>query len=167
MAQKPFGTKKSFTAQIDEWVGAQEKLLQQIFIAAALRVIEEMQRVGPSKKNPGGAGGHMPVDTGFLRASLVATLNTPSSAVTVPSENVTAVTANVGQVEMIVLAAKLGDSIYAVYTAAYARRMEYGFVGTDALGREFNQSGYGFVRLAAEQWPNLVKEVVAKAKAGM
>lgn len=52
---------------------------------------------------------------------------------------------------------KPGDDVYIGWTAAYARRQNYGFAGTDSLGRTFNQSGYGFAEAAAAKWPAIVK----------
>jgi hypothetical protein len=38
----------------------------------------------------------------------------------------------------------------------YARRLNYGFTGTDSLGRQYNQRGYFFVDLAAQRWQQIV-----------
>lgn len=159
------GGQRSFSASIEAFAKRSLEDIEFIFKEAAQRVIEEMQRVGPSVARPGGgAGGRMPVDLGFLRASLVATLNQPTTGLTVPSSDVQSYRYDEGQVSLVILAARLGDSIYAVYTAAYARRMEYGFTGKDSLGRDYDQGGYGFVRLAAQQWQDIVGAVVREAK---
>lgn len=155
----------SFAAQVDEWCQATEARMLAVFRESAQRVIAEMQKVGPSVRNPGGgAGGNMPVDTGFLRASLMTTLNNPSTEVKFKDSAVGVQVWDEGAVQLVILSAKIGDSVYAVYSAAYARRMEYGFSGTDSLGRTYNQSGYGFVRLAAQKWQTIVQEVVRDAK---
>lgn len=154
----------TFTAQIEQWAGMTQDNIRSVFQESAVRVIEKMQEVGPSVARGGGGAGHMPVDLGFLRASLIASLNTPSNKVATPPSRTGAYSYDEGQVSLIILAAQLGDSIFAVYTAAYARRMEYGFTGTDSLGREYNHEGYGFVRLAAQQWGSIVAEVVKDAK---
>lgn len=39
----------------------------------------------------------------------------------------------------------LGDYLTFAWTMAYARRIEYGFTGTDAAGRTFQQPGWHFV----------------------
>lgn len=44
----------------------------------------------------------------------------------------------------------------------YARRIEYGFSGEDSLGRQFNQSGRGMVRMTVEAAPRLIRETVAR-----
>lgn len=61
--------------------------------------------------------------------------------------------------------AAAGDRILAAYTMEYARRLEYGFVGVDSLGRSYNQAPVGWVRRAAAQWKAVVAESVAEAKA--
>jgi hypothetical protein len=148
---------QSFTAQIDAWATKVEKRLEFVFKEAAQRVIEDMQRVGPSVANPdGGAGGHMPVDTGFLRASLVVSINSIDAGIKVAPKDVWTHTYDESGTTMIILGAKLGDSIFAVYTAAYARRMEYEGAGG---------TGYGFVRLAAQKWQSVVATVVREAQA--
>ena len=67
-----------------------------------------------------------PVKTGFLRNSWQVTIN---------GEPVGGVTG-----------LKLGDIFGYVNTAAYGRRIEFGFVGTDSLGRKYNQAPRAFVR---------------------
>jgi hypothetical protein len=149
-------TQGSFTATIETWVEAVEQRMIAVFRESAQRVIEQMQKVGPSVANPdGGEGGNMPVDTGFLRASLLATLNNPAERVIFRPETVGAFAYSEGQVSLVILAAQIGDTIYAVYTASYARFVEYG-----TNGRE----GYAFVRLAAQNWQQIVDEVVKEAR---
>jgi hypothetical protein len=159
----PYG-QTNFAASVKAWSDLTLVALENIFRESAQRVIEKMQEVGPSKARGGGGTGHMPVDLGFLRASLIATLNNPASGLTTPPSRTGTYAYDEGQVSLIILAAQLGDSIFAVYTAAYARRMEYGFTGTDSLGREYNHEGYGFVRLAAQQWETIVQDVVKEAR---
>jgi hypothetical protein len=149
---------KSFTAEVDEWVKATQGRMLAVFKKSAETVISNMQTTVPS-------GGNLPIDTGFLRKSLLATLNQPSNKVTFKDENVNAYTYNSAQVTMVIVAAKIGDTIYAVYTAAYAARMEYGFSGVDSLGRKYNQVGRGFVRLAAQRWQQVVDQVVQTERA--
>lgn len=113
--------------------------------------------------NPGGAG-NLPVDTGFLRASLLvgpAPLNAP---LTTPPKDGSSATWDPATVSLALTNVELSDVIEARYTAAYARRIEYGFTGTDSLGRTYSQPGRRFVALAAQQWPQIVDAVAAEAK---
>lgn len=95
-----------------------------------------------------------PVDTGFLRASLSATLNEPVYMDGTSGEGTVALST-----------AALDDAIYIGFTMRYARRIEYGFVGADSLGRSYNQQGAGMMRLSAQNWQDHVKRAVAAAKA--
>jgi hypothetical protein len=146
---------QSFTAQIDAWVATTKDRTEAVFKESAQRVVETMQK-------PVAAGGNMPVETGFLRASLRTTLNSPASGSIANPGN--PVQYDDGSVALAINGAELGDTIYAVYTAKYARRSEYGFVGEDSLGRTYNQVGRGFVRLAAQQWPQIVDQVANEAQ---
>ena len=77
----------------------------------------------------------MPVDTGFLRGSLIAQLNGASVG---------------GGSDAYVLAVsgmELGDSIFAGWTANYARHMEYGTSST---------AGNFYMLSAAQQWQAIV-----------
>lgn len=137
-----------FEAQVGAWVAQTEERMLAVFKEAAQRVIEAMQV-------PVASGGNMPVDTGFLRASLLATLNAPSTQVVFRPSDLYTYAFDEGQVSLVIAAARIGDSIFAVYTANYARFQEYGSNG---------RAGRGFVRLAAQQWQQIVSAVVADAQ---
>lgn len=109
------------------------------------------QRVMEIASVPEAQGGRMPVDTGFLVNSVLASTNgMPGSA---------------GQpVALVLLQVQLGGSVYVGWTAAYAMRMEYGFMGQDSLGREYAQVGKAFLRGAVQQWTNIVNEATIAAR---
>lgn len=148
----------SFAAQVDAWAKKVKTRQVAVFRESAQRVISDMQ-------TPEGAGGRMPVDTGFMRASLQATLGTPASGTLKPPLEGAVQAFDAGQVALVIAGAELGDTIYATYGAAYARRLEYGFVGQDSLGRTYNQAGKAFVRSAAQKWGQIVGEVTGELKA--
>ncbi len=135
----------SFAAQVDAWTRETEQRMTAVFRESASDVISEMQK-------PVGAGGNMPVDTGFLRASLQVGVNTPA----VPLNR-----ANPGgsftapAVDLVIAGAELGDTITASYGANYAGHVNYG-----ARGRAPRQ----FVGLAAQKWEQIVNAVVARLK---
>lgn len=149
---------KSFSAQVSEW--ARETKERQIAVRneAAQRVIAIMQ-------TPVGQGGNLPLDTGFLRASLMAAIGSANFEIKPEPASDGPVPYDAGQISLVISNAQLSDQIEAVYTAKYARRMEYGFVGKDSLGRTYNQTGRRFVALAAQQWTRIVSEVATEAKA--
>lgn len=138
---------KSFSAQIDDWVRKTERRTEAVFKESA-------QRVFASALVPVGAGGNMPVDTGFLRASFQATINAPVTGVKHRTGGTTYPVTD--QYALVIAGAKVGDVIYGTFTANYARHVEYGTRG---------RAGRGFVRLAAQRWPTIVNQVVAEAKA--
>jgi hypothetical protein len=83
-----------------------------------------------------------PVKTGFLRNSWHVTIN--------------------GEDAATVSELKLGDIFGFVNTAVYARRVEYGFVGTDSLGRKYNQPPRAFVRDTVARAPVIADETLAR-----
>jgi hypothetical protein len=52
----------------------------------------------------------------------------------------------------------LGQTFYATNNAAYALRIEYGFVGLDSLGRYYNQKGDYNVTTHVAMWPMIVEQ---------
>ncbi len=143
-------TQKSFSASVSDWVRKSEARIEAVFKSSAQDVISEMQEVGPSVANPDSFGtGHMPVDTGFLRASLQAEINqlaTPVMVFRLPGRSEQY---DPSPVALVIAGAALGDKIYATYAAAYAPRME---------------ARYGFVRLAAQNWQQIVTRNAALAR---
>lgn len=145
MARSP-RTTVSFGAQIDDWVRAVEGRMLAVFRDAGQEVFSIAQTTYNS-------GGKLPFKTGFLRNSFVSSLNGST------------VVAGPAAYELSFMAASLGDVVFGGWTAEYARRMEFGFVGTDALGRNYNQSGFGFVENAAAQWQQIVDRHATRLRA--
>lgn len=112
---------------------------------------ESAQAVMEDASTPEGEGGKMPVATGFLRNSAVAsTAGPPDGAGGDPS--------------LVFSGVELGQSVWAGWTASYALRMEHGFYGEDSLGRVYAQSGKGFMRSAAQNWAFTVDRVAKEVK---
>lgn len=140
----------SFSAAVAQWADKVEGAVEAIFKEATQDVVEEMQK-------PIGQGGRMRVDTGFLRASLLA------SSTSMPAINASAkpvaggsYAADFGQIEAVIAGADIGDTLYFGYTASYAGHREYGVNG---------QPADGFVRLAAQNWPLIVDQKASDLKA--
>jgi len=141
--------KTTFVAQVDAWTKKSAKRMTAVFRESAQRVIDTAQTVGPSVASPtGGAGGRMPVDTGFLRASMAVSFTGMPVG---PSHNEggASVTYNGQDVTLVLARATPGQTIYAGWTAVYAPMME---------------ERYGFMRGAAQKWQQIVREVVNEAK---
>lgn len=138
---------KSFAASIKDWRDLTVEKLELVIKQSAQDVMEKAQL-------DKGNGGNMPVDLGNLRnTSFVSGLNGSISA------------KGSGDAYVGVIAGmELGDVFFGGWTAEYAMRMEYGFVGTDSLGRRYNQAGNYFANNAAAQWQSIVAMNAQKAR---
>jgi len=98
----------------------------------------------------------MPIDTGFLRSSLQIALNKEPPSANRPNPNPNArFPYNPTVVTLTIGSAQLGDTVYTSYSASYAPYVEYGTNG---------RPGRAFVRLAAAQWPRIVRNATIRAK---
>lgn len=137
-----------FDAQVDAWVKKSTVRMEAVFKTAAQALIVDMQ-------SPVTRGGNMPVDTGFLRASLKTTLNAP--ALDFKANPGTGLFDwGASEAALTINGAKLGDTVYAVYTANYARHVEYG---------TSSRSGRRFVGQAVDKWQKRVDEAARDARA--
>lgn len=138
----------SFSASVSDWVAKTEKRTEAVYKASVQRVIEAAQV-------PVAAGGNMPVDTGFLRASLVVSLGMDVPAGREKPEAIAAFNYTAMQVDLVINGATINTPITAAWTANYARHVEYGARGRP--GRKFRD-------LAAQRWPSIVAEVSREAQ---
>jgi hypothetical protein len=141
----------SFAAQVSEWAKSEMERSKAVFQTAAQEVANEV-------RTPVAEGGRMPLKTGNLRRSLMA------STADMPRIQEGKTTFSDSGIEMVIAGAELGSTIYLGFQAAYAARTNYGFVGTDSLGRTFNQTGYGFVDAVAQRWPQIVIQAEATVR---
>jgi hypothetical protein len=148
----------SFASQVAEWVEETNKRMIAVFRTSTSMVIEEMQRT----KNQGGLNR---IDLGHHLASLQVGINTPPQEAIKKAPEGAAPPFSIGAVDAVIAGAALGDTIMASYGMAYSLRLEYGFEGTDSLGRKYNQPPYAFVRTAAQRWPQIVQEATELARA--
>jgi hypothetical protein len=140
----------NFSAAVDAWTKKSRARCTAVLRQATQNLIDDAQTVGPSVENPsGGAGGKMPVDTGFLRASMSISLDGMPSGPGRgdPKQSYgyddSAVTLKLAGVEV-------GRTIYAGWCANYAPYVE---------------ERYGFCRSAAQNWQSHVDAAIAEAKA--
>jgi hypothetical protein len=137
--------KLSFGAQIDDWVRATEQRMNAVFRESTRRTISIAQSL-------------VPVDTGFLRASVQASV---SEMPRISSEKSSGGgsrrrrTALPGDVTLAIAGAKIGQTIYVGYTASYAGFVEY---GTSKMAPR------AYVGQAVIQWPQTVNQVVNELK---
>lgn len=136
---------------IEEWAKQTKERIEACHKRSIELLAEEMTRTKPN-------GGRVPIKDGYLYKSLV-----PSQqAMPKTSEEKTEGAADIGAFTVTM---DITKPTYLGYTAIYARRMNYGFVGADSLGRVYNQAGNYFVEGAIAEWPNIVKRAIADVKA--
>lgn len=134
----------NFAAQVDDWVKATDLRMLAVFRESAQRVASI-------------AANGVPVDTGFARASVRASLEEMPQIVTgSKGEEGQTYPADFGQITTVIANAQLGQTVYVGWTASYVLALEYG---------HSKQAPAGFVRLAAAQWQTVVSEVTQEAKA--
>lgn len=142
-----------FSAQVSAAVADSKKLLESVFRESVQDLAQIMNTPGPSVANPTATGGgHMPIDSGFLAASLVATLDDvpPPSREKPPGDEKYVYVP--GPVNLTAAQAKITDTITLAYTANYAR---------------YANHRYRFVDLAVQRWPQIVTANVVKLAAAI
>lgn len=143
----------SFSQSVAAWVRDEAKEnATLIFRTAASYMYEETIR------NRTTGGGVMPHDTGNMGRSLHVQENYIAPVDVVENEY----SDRSGEYEVTIMNVDYGDTLGFGFQAVYAPRQEYGFVGEDSLGRNYNQSGAYFVARAVEMWLDLVKKAEAE-----
>lgn len=101
-----------------------------------------------------------PVDTGFLRNSLKATINgnDASMAVTGTEYNQSSIPESYVAID----SAELGDRINYVYAATYARRLNLGFTGFDSLGRYISQPGRFWIESVGSRYRSIMRAAATR-----
>lgn len=139
----------NFAAAVADWVKKVEGATEAVFKESAQEVVSQMQM-------PRSAGGRMRVDTGFLRASLMASTSAmPSIQPSAKPVDGNSYSPDAGQIEAVIAGADLGQTLYFGYSASYAAAREYGARG---------QAPDAFVRTAAQRWQAIVDSKVAELK---
>jgi hypothetical protein len=131
---------KTFSAQIEEWARKVEGATEAIFKESTRELVSQMQAL-------------VPIDTGFLRASLRAsTTQMPVLSLDNPGGSFRP---DFGQIELVIAAADIGDTIYLGYTANYGAYVHYG-----ARGRPPRP----WVDIVAQRWSVIVNEKATALK---
>lgn len=132
----------SFSAGVGAWGAKSMARITAIRRRSVELLAEEMTKTNKQ-------GGLVPFQTGNLSRSLLA--STSGMPMTSEAEstgsNIGAVTAVLG----------VDQPVWLGYQAVYAKRQNYGFVGTDSLGRTYNQAGAHFVENAVANWSQIVE----------
>lgn len=134
----------SFSAQLDAWVAELPERAERVWKESTKRI--------SSIANNG-----VPVDTGFARASVRgSTESMPAINPGFDNKERKPYADAFGEIVLVIENATLGQTIYIGWTASYMLPLELG---------HSKQAPSGFVRLSAMQWPRVVDEVTAEAKA--
>lgn len=136
------GDGRAFEDAMNRWASLTQNQLEQL----ARQSIQEMAtRIKFNTR----------VDTGALRSHWQVSFGAPA-----PPRDGKAVEANPAaydtDVSLALSRLQIGMTVFYSNSAAYAARMEYGFVGVDSLGRSYNQRGDFNVRTHVTQWPVIV-----------
>lgn len=102
-----------------------------------------------------------PIDTGYLRSSL--TLGKNGLIPHGPNAEYMSVY-NDTRALSVIESLKLGDRVTMVYNAPYARRVEYGFVGYDSLGRYYNQRGRFWITAAGQKYVSIMRRAATRLR---
>lgn len=133
------------------WAENAEKLMEALLKNSVQDLAQEAAKTRPN-------GGLVPVKTGNLGRSVVVDNKPPSQDIPgIEHEVQQDISGGIGAIE-------LGKPVYVGWQANYSRRVNYGFVGADSLGRVYNQSGAGFAEATAAMWPQIVMRQAAKLK---
>lgn len=138
-----------FAEQVTAWTRQTEKRMTAVYRLAIEKLAEDMSKTY-------GQGGRVPFETGNLANSILAsTHGMPKTSLNLTQgSDVGAVTATLN----------LNQTVWLGYQAVYARRMNYGFVGADRLGRVYNQDGHYFLEHAMARWPLLVRQAAQETQ---
>lgn len=135
---------RSFIAGLEAWAS---KVGEQADALARQTCQETAERVHAAT----------PVDTGNLRGNWQPSIG---GVPTEPQDSAPA-DAALADISLVCAGIKAGAVFHMANNAAYARRLEYGFVGTDSLGRTYNQAGRYYVRDTVAKFREIVDEVAA------
>ena len=142
-----------FAAIIDQWTKETEQRMTAVWRQSIDDLADHMNTTRDN-------GGRLPKLTGNLMRSLLA------STSAMPATGEPDAKYSGQDVGLVTAGLRLDQTVWLGYQAIYARRLNYGFVGEDSLGRNYNQAGAHFVEGAIAEWPNIVRMAVSKIKAG-
>ena len=147
---------RTFLAPIDNFIRKCNFRMRATVRKACLDMVNDMQRVIPEGGEPAGRN-RMPVDTGFLRNSLVATVTggTLEGSRTYAFSGTNAEGGRPDSYRLAIGTLEVGDVFTAGYTANYARFQEY---GTRYMSGKF------FVTSAVKRWQGYVASAALHAR---
>lgn len=139
----------SFAESIGRWASQTPARIEAVHKRALEKLAMEMTRTKAE-------GGNVPVDTGNLYRSLVASTSGMPPTSDQPSAG--------SNINSVIAVLSTNQPVWFGYTAAYARRRNFGFVGADSRGRVYNETGDHFVERAVAMWPEIVRDAVQEVR---
>lgn len=140
---------KTFAASIRDFASRTKEAMDDVLRSSVEDVMALASATQESYKTREGPAiqGFVPVNTGHLRNTLAADVNGDGQFGVDTETDVSLQISEMGA----------GDYLHVAWTAAYAHRINSGFVGTDSLGRTYEQGGVHFVERAADGWEDIVQ----------
>lgn len=132
-----------FSDQVAKWAGDKAIPMATAIVKKSAEKLAEEANTSRFK------GGNTPVDTSFLINSLYAAIGSVPSGPSVKPKGFSVTNWDSSQVTVVINGMDLGDTLYLGWTAEYAPYME---------------NRYGFARLAAQNWKNIVSETTIEAR---
>jgi hypothetical protein len=126
-----------FSVDVASWVDKALMRAEQAFQATAQGAVNRVKDLTPVK-------------TGYLRANWTAIH--AGDAEPTPGAVPDAMDA--------ISSAPLGSTLVVLNPVVYARRVEYGFVGEDSLGRHYNQPGRHMTQQTVSEMPSIAEAAV-------
>ena len=139
----------SFAETIGKWASQTPERVGAVHKRALEKLAMEMTRTKAE-------GGNVPVDTGNLYRSLLASTTGMPKTAEAPFAG--------SNVPSVIATLRINDTLWLGFQAKYARRRNYGFVGADSRGRVYNESGDHFVERAVAVWPEIVSDAVQEIR---
>lgn len=141
---------KKFSAQVSDMIKNNKRKLRKVAIDSITDVCRQAQ-TSAQGITAGGTlvDGKIPVVTADLINSFTSNVGGSSSK---GAQSYTVALSGL----------QVGDIARFTWDIEYSMRVNYGFMGTDALGRKYNQKGWHFMTRAVEKWPEFVAQNAAK-----
>jgi len=138
-----------FSVNINKWVAQTKERQLAVFRESTKRLVSKMQA-------------RIPIDTGFARSSIRASLDVmpiidpgASGPKRPPNSSGILVAYDGADIILTIAKATLEDTIYVGYTASYVQYLEWG---------HSQQAPTGFVGISALEWPQIVRQVSEELK---
>lgn len=128
-----------FEVQVEKWVAKAQDRALAAFQATAWDALARVKQLTP-------------VDTGYLRSNWV--VLRPGDTLPVAGQ----ITDPMETIRKL----QLGDKIVLANPVVYARRVEFGFTGTDSLGRHYDQKGRHMMAQTIAEMPRIARAAAAR-----